>query len=176
MKKIRNILVIAVTLLILLFIANKASLKYPDYVLLKNGVFKSDIILEMKKSIYYNSYLYKGKDNTVKYIVIGKNNSGDYAYKVLKDEELPINAPYNYIYSIYPDVATGGIPKNKCVLAGYVNLNKIKKPQFLIKGINTITPTLYKSKGDILYFIYDSGMTLQGNTASVLIVKNDDNN
>lgn len=174
MKFFRSVVTILASLIVLLLIVNKVCSKYPDYILFKSGISKSDIVLQMNKSIYYNVYLYESIDNSLKYIVIGKANSSDYGYTVKQNETLPMNNSYNLIHSAYSDVAEGGTPVPKSVLAGYIDTDKIKNPQFLLQGGDSIIPTLTSHKGNILYFIHDVGYPIEGRTSEMLKVKSSD--
>jgi hypothetical protein len=107
-----------------------------------------------------------------------KKNSGDSDYIVRQNETLSMNDSYSFIYSNYPHISKGGTPNSNCVLAGYVDIKKIKNPQFFIEGTNMVTPTMSKTSDDgtKLYFIHDTGQALQGKASDMLKVKSSNTN
>ncbi len=175
MRRLRITLFIIISLVLLLAAANKVCERSPDYILFRNGVLPRDVILKTNNNTYYNGYIYRDK-NSLKFIVIGKNNSSDYSYTVKQKEVLQMKDSYGFIYSDCPEVGSGGLPQSKGILVGYVNTVEIPKPEFLLAGIDIITPTLSTTSedGSMLYFIHDAGYTLHGKTSVMLKVKSKD--
>ncbi|QNU66741.1 hypothetical protein EHE19_018180 [Ruminiclostridium herbifermentans] len=82
-----------------------------------------------------------------------------------------MNTSYNFLYSAYSEIAEGGTPVSKSVLAGYVDTDKIQNLQFLLHGRDSITPSLTSYKGNILFFIHDVGYAIEGKTSEMLKLK-----
>ena len=85
MKIFARIIIATLALVSLIFLLDRYCIRYPEYVLHKKGISKSDILLTENKDDF-NIYLYKKDKNKIGLINLFKQTSQSKEWKVYTNE------------------------------------------------------------------------------------------
>lgn len=127
LKKIIGIAIGIVGILTIIFIIDMFCLRFPEYVLFKNGIEKSNIILTCNGDTDFKIYLYKKKvnnQNRIGLINLFKTKPQSKKWKIYYHEKQPLLKD-DIIFMTHYSTAVQGKPEVVTVIGGYTSTDNV---------------------------------------------------
>lgn len=154
MKIFIRIIIVALALVSLIFLFDRYCIRYPEYVLYKKGISKSDILLTKNKD-NFNIYLYKKDKNNIGLINLFKETSQSKEWKTYTNQIENINK--SVILTTYYSFVVNGKPEVASIIAGSTITKNSKDIKIRIDD-KLVIPTITKNEDNgIIYFFIDLG-------------------